>query len=107
MSLLPHTPVPYTARIVAAKRIFEQTHQPALFQDPYATCLAGHEVDALLTQWQATAQRQQRPLSEVIRKRTRYVAIRTYFFDAWLQASCHQGRTPQVVILGAGLDTRA
>lgn len=42
-------PVPYTARLVAAKRAIEQLNPAPLFRDPYADALAGDEVDALLS----------------------------------------------------------
>jgi methyltransferase (TIGR00027 family) len=98
-------PVSYTARIVAAKRAIEQLHPAPLFQDPYADALAGDEVDALLSRWRKVAQAQAVPLEQVITKRTRYIAVRTKFMDDLLNSTLAEYK--QVVILGAGLDTRA
>lgn len=100
-------PVSYTARIVAAKRAIEQFHASPLFNDPYAAALAGDEVEALLCRWRRVAEAQTVPLDQVITKRTRYIVIRTKFMDDFLNAALSQAEYQQVVILGAGLDTRA
>lgn len=99
-------PISYTARIVAAKRAIEQFHPSPLFQDPYAAALAGDEVKALLSRWQAVAEAQAVELEQVITKRTRYIALRTKFMDDLLNSALSQAAYKQVVILGAGLDTR-
>lgn len=98
-------PVSYTARIVVAKRAIEQLHSSPLFKDPYAATLAGDEVDALLSRWRKVAQAQAVPLEQVITKRTRYIAVRTKFMDDLLNSTLAEYN--QVVILGAGLDTRS
>jgi len=98
-------PISYTARIVAAKRAIEQLHPSPLFKDPYAAALAGDEVDALLSRWRKVAKTQAVPLEQVITKRTRYIAVRTKFMDDLLNSILVEYK--QVVILGAGLDTRA
>jgi methyltransferase (TIGR00027 family) len=100
-------PISYTARIVAAKRAIEQFHSSPLFKDPYVAALAGDEVNALLSRWQAVAEAQAVPLEQVIAKRTRYIATRTKFMDDFLNSALAQAEYKQVVILGAGLDTRA
>lgn len=100
-------PIAYTARIVAAKRAIEQSLPGPLCQDPYAKDLAGNEVEHLRAKWQAVADHQGRSLQDVIFKRTRYIAIRTRFFDDLLATTLPQWPHPQVVILGSGLDTRA
>ena len=100
-------PISYTARIVAAKRAIEQLHPSPLFKDPYAAALAGDEVNALLARWQAVAEAQGLPFKQVIAKRTRYIAMRTKFMDDLLNSALSQAEYKQVVILGAGLDTRA
>ena len=121
--------VGYTATIVAAKRVLEQRNPQPLVTDPYALALAGAESGHLLAKWEAVAQNQGIALAEVLAKRTRYVAVRTRFFDEAIQAFVRsvgakalapqaqvqaqvqtQIKPPiqaQVVILGAGLDTRA
>lgn len=98
-------PVSYTAQIVAAKRAIEHLHSSPLFQDPYAAALAGDEVDALLSRWRKVAQAQAVPLEQVMTKRTRYIAVRTKFMDDLLNSTLAEYN--QVVILGAGLDTRS
>jgi methyltransferase (TIGR00027 family) len=100
-------PISYTARIVAAKRAIEQTNPNPLFGDPYAAALAGDEVENLLTKWREVAHKQNRVLEDVILKRTRYIAIRTRYFDDLLQSNLSRLAQTQVVILGSGLDTRA
>lgn len=103
----PTDPISYTAQIVAAKRAIEQSLSDPLFNDPYAAVLAGNEVKYLLSKWRKVAERQGRSLEDVITKRTRYIAIRTRFFDDLLLAALPRLSKPQVVILGSGLDTRA
>jgi len=100
-------PISYTARIVAAKRAIEQFRPSPLFSDPYAAALAGGEVDALLSRWKKVAEAQAVPLEQVITKRTRYIAVRTKFMDNLFNSRETTVEYRQVVILGAGLDTRA
>lgn len=100
-------PISHTAKIVAAKRAIEQFHPAPLFNDPFSHCLAGDEVTALQAQWQEAAQRKEMSLVDVIVKRTRYIAIRTRFIDDLLQSALSKLQQHQIVILGAGLDTRA
>lgn len=102
----PSHPVSYTARIVAAKRALEQLNPAPLFDDPYSARLAGDEVNTLLKRWQEVAKNQGIPLQQVIAKRTRYIAIRTRFMDDVLKSVLSENKYRQVVILGAGLDTR-
>jgi len=117
--------VGYTATIVAAKRGLEQHNPQPLVADPYALALAGAESGHLLAKWEAVAQNQGITLAEVLAKRTRYVAVRTRFFDeaiqgfvrsvgakalepsAQVKAQIKPQVQAQIVILGAGLDTRA
>lgn len=106
-------PVGYTATIVAAKRVLEQHNPQPLVTDAYAPRLVGSEPQYLLEKWQKVAQQQGIPWEEVLAKRTRYVAVRTRFFDQAIQSfvqeqgSAQPPIVPQVVLLGAGLDTRA
>jgi len=89
-ALSPDQFVPFTARMMAAIRALESRRSDRLFNDPFAVQLAGeeafHEVDQRLTPQDHT-----------------YVAVRTRFFDDFLQ----QTPTSQIVILASGLDTRA
>lgn len=88
--LSPEQFVPFTARMMAALRAIESRRSDRLFNDPFAAQLAGAEAFHQVEQ-RLTAQDQN------------YVAVRTRFFDDFLQ------QTPgsQIVILAAGLDTRA
>lgn len=82
--------VPFTARMMAALRARETRREDRLFDDPFATNLAGQDafnkVDSQLT-----------PRDQA------YVAVRTCFFDAFLT----RAQSSQVVLLASGLDTRA
>lgn len=82
--------VPFTARMMAAMRAKESARSDRLFDDPFAAQLAG-DVAFQQVEQRLTPQDQA------------YVAIRTRFFDDFLLRS----PVPQVVILAAGLDTRA
>lgn len=95
-------PVSQTAQIIAAKRAIDSELPNPLLHDPYARLLSGGECDRLLEKWQRVAVGQGLSLQEVITKRTRYVVVRTLFFDQFLKASDSR----QIVVLGAGLDTR-
>ncbi|MEB3293633.1 MAG: SAM-dependent methyltransferase [Synechococcales bacterium] len=82
--------VPFTARMMAVMRSRETNRADRLFNDPFAAQLAGEEafqqVDLKLTSQDQT-----------------YIAVRTRFFDDFLANS----QINQVVLLAAGLDTRA
>lgn len=82
--------VALTALWVAAWRADESERPDALFHDPYARALAGREGFELLE-----AARNIALIEEP------FVPVRTIFFDQRI------GRGPQVVLLGAGMDTRA
>jgi len=82
-----------TARWTAAVRAAETTREGRLFEDPWAAALAGPDGAA----WFAG-----RPPGS-----TPPIAIRTRFFDDWLHAVAIEGGIRQVVLLAAGLDTRA
>jgi len=85
--------VSFSARLIAAARAREaELGDAALFTDPLAEHFAGE---------QALAQ---------ARSRTRNdgrIAVRTAFFDTALQAALEAAPGAQVVLLGAGLDSRA
>ncbi|MGK7888618.1 MAG: SAM-dependent methyltransferase [Leptolyngbyaceae cyanobacterium] len=96
--------VPFSARLVAAMRAKETEKKDSLFQDIFADRLAGQEAYQLLDE-QFTAQD------------IAYLAVRTRYFDDFMTTACtashqvsHQAshQAPrQIVILGAGMDTRA
>jgi methyltransferase (TIGR00027 family) len=82
-----------TARWAAAVRAKESARDDRLFEDPWAAALAGPEGQAWIEQ--------RRPDLLVT------MTLRTRFFDDWLRrvAAGEAGR--QVVLVAAGLDTRA
>ena len=87
-----------TARITASIRARETARPDALFRDPLAEVLAGPE---------AMAATQAMP--EAVRDRSSmYTVIRTRVFDDWLSTTLGRGHgVAQVVLLGAGFDSRA
>lgn len=87
--------VSYSSRIMAAVRALETQRPDRLFEDPLAALLAGEEAIA----------RTLPTAKEYQEKGTPVVAVRTRFFDDFLMA--HTAQKSQVVILGAGMDTRA
>jgi methyltransferase (TIGR00027 family) len=90
-----------TAFTMAAKRAIENQRSDRLFADPFAEKLATSEIDRLLEKWK----KQDGDYDRIKFIRTRFVAVRTRFFDDFLMSVA--AKTSQVVILGAGMDTRA
>lgn len=86
--------VSFTAKVMAAVRAIESQRPDALFVDPFAEQLAGS--DAI----QAAIPK----VEEYEKLGEPFVSVRTRFFDDFL-TNC--GDIRQVVLLGAGLDTRA
>jgi len=82
-----------TARWAAAVRAIETSRPDALFGDPWAAALAGEDG----TRWAES-----RPAEALVP-----MIIRTRFFDDFLRRSTFEEGAAQVVLLGAGLDTRA
>ena len=87
------SPLQATARWTAAVRAGERERPDRLVDDPWAADLAGPEGMA----WLAG-----RPEGSVLP-----IVIRTRYFDDWLREVAIEGPLRQVVLLGAGLDTRA
>lgn len=85
--------ISFTAKVMAAARAIETQRPDALFRDVYAEQLAGADVI------QAAIPR----IAEYEKQGKSYIPVRTRFFDDFLMN--HGIR--QVVLLGAGLDTRA
>lgn len=83
-----------TARWIAAARAREAARADRLFEDPYATTLAGEDGWAIL----AASERASGQEND-------FLPIRTRFFDELLIGEARSG--DQVVLPGAGLDTRA
>ncbi|HZD11484.1 MAG TPA: SAM-dependent methyltransferase [Candidatus Binatia bacterium] len=82
-----------TAFWTAAVRAKESERDDRLFDDPWAADLAGPEGLAWI--------QQRTPDSYV------GIALRTRFFDDFLQRIAHEHGIRQIVLLAAGLDTRA
>ena len=87
-----------TARWAAAQRARESERPDRLFHDPLARLLAGDEGMEMLR-----LSDQYNPRRE---ETAQFVAIRTRYFDDFLVRSV-DGKNKQVVILAAGMDTRA
>lgn len=83
-----------TARWIAAVRAQESRRDDRLFHDPWAATLAGAEGHAWL------AERANSPSLQTI-------AIRVRFFDEFVERATADSGVRQVVLLAAGLDTRA
>lgn len=82
-----------TARWTASVRALESARDDRLFDDPWAAALAGAEGAA----WMAG-----RPADSVLP-----IVLRTRFFDDFLQRVASERGIRQIVLLAAGLDTRA
>ncbi|MBN1220539.1 MAG: SAM-dependent methyltransferase [Anaerolineae bacterium] len=83
----------FTARWTASVRALESQREGCLFNDPWAAALAGQEGEAWM---------EHRPPDSVIP-----IIIRTRYFDDFLQRITSQEKVRQVVLMAAGLDTRA
>ena len=85
-----------TALLVAAYRARASQRSPAICNDPWAAGLAGAEGHALATQQDAIF-----PHLEL------WTAVRTAYLDRHVAYWTRERGFAQVVVLGAGLDTRA
>jgi methyltransferase (TIGR00027 family) len=83
-----------TARWTAAVRAKESQREDHLFHDPWATTLAGKEGDEWIAQRAGDFG-------------TTIMTVRTRFFDDFLQRVTGEHAIRQIVLLAAGLDTRA
>lgn len=86
-----HPALALTARWTASARAQESARPDPLFMDPWAAALAGEEGAAWLAQQGG---------------RVSPMVVRTHYFDRFLQDAAQRGLR-QVVLLAAGLDTRA
>jgi methyltransferase (TIGR00027 family) len=82
-----------TAAWTASVRALENTRIDALFNDPWAAALAGAQGEAWIVQ--------RTPDS------VQPIVLRTRFFDDFLLQSIQHSAIQQVVLMAAGLDTRA
>lgn len=84
-----------TARMVAAFRAWGQREHPGIFEDPYAAALGGADGEA-----DARVYLEAHPAMPL------YMALRTASLDELVRDAIRNG-VRQIVVLGAGLDTRA
>jgi methyltransferase (TIGR00027 family) len=96
-------PISLTARLTAAARARESRRPDRLFDDPLASALAGPEGVAFMERLEAAG----RVPSAAGPTENPYIAIRTRFFDDFLERAVKESGARQVVLLAAGLDTRA
>lgn len=90
---IPDINLASTARWTASVRALESARPDRLFDDPWASALAGEEGRRWL------AQRSPDSILPII--------LRTRYFDDFLQRITHENALRQVVLLAAGLDMRA
>jgi methyltransferase (TIGR00027 family) len=95
MSITEHNAASRTAIMVAAFRGRASAREAAICHDPWALALAGDEGSAL-----ADAFARHFPAFEL------WMAVRTAYLDAHVEHWTAQGFA-QIVVMGAGLDTRA
>lgn len=95
MSDVTEVDVSFTAKVMAAARAVETQRADALFIDPFAEKLAGAEAIQVAIPRLEEYEKEGRP----------FVSVRTRFFDDFLIN--HSQNIQQVVLLGAGMDTRA
>ena len=96
------TPVGATSRWIAAARALETEHEKPLFTDPYARALAGDDGFALLDEMRRAAG----PTSGASGPDL-YLSLRTRFLDDALTSAVRDRGITQVVLMAAGMDTRA
>jgi methyltransferase (TIGR00027 family) len=101
----PLDAVERTALLTAALRAAESRREDRLYEDPYADRLAGDIGPALLAEvWHATFP-PDRP--RTLPSTPDYNAIRTRFFDDYLQKAAADPSVTQIVLAPAGMDSRA
>jgi methyltransferase (TIGR00027 family) len=88
-----------TAFWIAAARALESETSAPLFDDPWARSLSGEMGFSLMAALDGVTVADLRP--------DPYISVRTRFFDGALLAALREGAIEQVVMLAAGLDTRA
>ncbi|WP_030745040.1 class I SAM-dependent methyltransferase [Streptomyces sp. NRRL F-5135] len=94
-----------TALLTAALRAVESRREDRLYEDPYAAALAGETGPGLLAEVHAATFPPGR--ARTLPSTPDYNAIRTRFFDDYLQRAARDASTPQIVLAPAGMDSRA
>ncbi|BFV55543.1 SAM-dependent methyltransferase [Kitasatospora sp. CMC57] len=94
-----------TSLLTAALRATETQRADRLYEDPYAAALAGDTGLGLLAEVRAATF----PAAgaRTVPSTPDYNAIRTRFFDDYLQAAAADPETTQIVLAPAGMDSRA
>lgn len=92
----PSSPLATTAHWIAAVRAGESARPDRLFDDPYAAALAGARGFAMREASERAAGGE-----------NAFIPVRTRYFDDVLTAAVDCGAVGQVVLVGAGMDTRA
>jgi methyltransferase (TIGR00027 family) len=87
--------VSLSSQYMAAARAIEHRRKERLFSDPLAEKLAGQKIMSQILPQMPKYEERGKPV----------IAVRTRFFDDFLMSSASHIR--QIVILGAGMDTRA
>jgi methyltransferase (TIGR00027 family) len=95
------TPVGATSRWVAANRALETESANPIYRDPFARELAGEAGFSMMTMMRAALGVPDTPSPDP------YLTIRTRFLDDALLGATADSSITQVVILAAGMDTRA
>jgi len=98
---LGKTDLAATALFVAAVRARESERINPLFRDELSALLAGPEGRGWLAASEAD------PASNYHRDSFPYLEVRTRFFDDWATKAIRERNARQLVLLGAGMDTRA
>lgn len=94
-----------TALLTAALRAAETKRPDRLYEDPYAAALAGDIGPELLAEVRAATFPPGR--ERTLPSTPDYNAIRTRFFDDYLQQAAADPETTQIVLAPAGMDSRA
>ncbi|MBL1103499.1 SAM-dependent methyltransferase [Streptomyces sp. 5-8] len=94
-----------TALLTAALRAAETRRPDHLYEDPYAERLAGEIGPGLLAEVRAVTFPTGR--ERTLPSTPDYNAIRTRFFDDYLQQAAQDPGTTQIVLAPAGMDSRA
>lgn len=94
-----------TALLTAALRAAETKRPDRLYEDPYAAALAGDIGPELLAEVRAATFPP--GLKRTLPSTSDYNAIRTRFFDDYLQEAAADPETTQIVLAPAGMDSRA
>ncbi|MFJ6513904.1 class I SAM-dependent methyltransferase [Streptomyces sp. NPDC091406] len=101
----PLDAVERTALLTAALRAAETRLPDRLYEDPYAAALAGDIGPELLAEVRAATFPP--GLERTLPSTPDYNAIRTRFFDDYLQSAAADPGTTQIVLAPAGMDSRA